>query len=75
MGDGKKAFSSVASYPLLEEPHHSVHEKVRTSLACIAQGNCVEKTENILENFRVIELKSKELFTILDQMVIEAKRV
>jgi methyl-accepting chemotaxis protein len=74
-GDGKKAFSTVASYPLLEEPHHSVHDKVRTSLACIAQGNCVEKAEDILENFRVVELKSKELFTILDQMVIEAKRV
>lgn len=75
VGDGKKAFSSVASYPLLEEPHHSVHDKVRASLACIAQGNCVEEAEKILENFRAVELKSKELFTILDHMVIEAKKL
>ena len=73
-GDGKKSFGNVASYTLLDAPHHTVHDKVEASLSCIAKGNCIEESETILENFRIVEAKSKELFTILDRMVKEAKK-
>ena len=73
-GDGKKAFGTVESYALLEAPHRNVHDKVKASLACISKGSCVEEAELILDNFRIVEAKSKELFTILDRMVTEAKK-
>ncbi|ATB68800.1 methyl-accepting chemotaxis protein [Sulfurospirillum diekertiae] len=73
-GDGKKAFENVPSYALLASPHQNVHDKIYASLACIKNNNCVEKSEEILNNFKIVETKSKELFTILDHMVEEAKR-
>ena len=72
-GDGKEAFSHVASYPLLDSPHRMVHDKVRSSIECIKKQSCVEEADYILANFKVVEEKSKELFAILDRMVDEAK--
>lgn len=74
VGDGKQAFSKVPSYALLESPHHIVHDKVRVSLDCIKNDNCVEEAEHIVTNFKLVEEKSKELFAILDKMVDEAKQ-
>lgn len=73
-GDGKQAFSHVPSYPLLDAPHHTVHDKICASLECIKKNSCVEEADQILTNFKLVEEKSKELFEILDRMVDEAKR-
>ena len=72
-GEGKKAFGHVPSFRLLEAPHLSVHEKVHASLKCIKTNTCVEKSEFILDNFKTVEEKSKELFSVLDAMVVEAR--
>ena len=72
-GDGKKSFGHMQSFAKLEAPHQLVHDRIKTSLMCIKNNSCVDEAETILANFKLVEAKSKELFAILDAMVLEAK--
>ncbi len=73
-GDGKNAFGHVSSFKRLEAPHALIHQKVLESLRCLYDDGCIQNAELILENFKIVESKSKELFSILDQMIQEVKK-
>ena len=72
-GDGKKFFGHMPSFPKLEAPHQAVHDRVKSSIICIKNNSCVQEAETIIDNFKHVEAKSKELFALLDAMVAEAK--
>ena len=71
-GEGKQFFSHTPSYKLLEAPHKAVHDSVLNSVNCITQGNCVLRSEELIENFKEAEENSKLLFSIINQMTKEA---
>jgi len=72
-GDGKKSFGHMQSFAKLEAPHQIVHDRIKSSLICIKNNSCVHEAETIIANFKLVEAKSKELFAILNAMVLEAK--
>ena len=73
-GDGKTAFGHVPSFQRLAAPHALIHEKILESLKCLRTDGCTQNAAAILENFKTVELKSKELFEILDRMIEEVKK-
>jgi len=74
-GDGRKHFGHVPSYAKLEEPHRKVHDNVLRVLTCIDERNCVERGDWVVERFEGAEQASQELFTLLNQIVQEAKQM
>ncbi|MGP1579504.1 MAG: methyl-accepting chemotaxis protein [Wolinella sp.] len=71
-GEGKQFFSHTPSYKLLEAPHKAVHDSVLNSVDCLIKGNCVLRSEELIENFKKAEENSKLLFSIINQMTKEA---
>ncbi|MGP1450977.1 MAG: methyl-accepting chemotaxis protein [Wolinella sp.] len=71
-GEGKQFFSHTNSYKLLEEPHRAVHDAVLKSVDCLTKGNCIIRSDELVNNFKLAEDSSKILFDIIDQMISEA---
>ena len=68
-GKGKDEYSSTASYKKLEVPHSIVHTQAnRLALECTGdKASCAKETiEKMVDD---IERASKDVFTILDEMV------
>jgi len=72
-GQGKEFFSHTSSYKALENPHANLHKIVQSSLKCIENRDCVENKENIIKNFDSIEKESKEVFSVLNSMLLQTK--
>jgi hypothetical protein len=71
--EGAQRFSRTLSFPKLKTPHDMVHEKLHNNMhfaqdATTLDGN---NPEIIIGNFRDMEKASKELFALLDEMVVE----
>ena len=73
-GDGKELFSLTPSYKKMEAPHVAVHHAVLKTVTCAAHHDCLsEKNKDIIiTNMTTMEESSRELFGLLDAMVIEA---
>ncbi len=72
-GPAKESFGKTASYKAIEKPHATVHEMVFKNMEYVKEG-VVFKGDNpkaIIENFRVMEEASNQLYTYLDKMLIE----
>jgi len=67
-GDGKKHFEKTKNYPLIKEPHQTVHSSVAENLEAIKHGFSMDKLDTIIENFRTMEKASAKLFALLDAM-------
>jgi len=70
---GKDRFGETKAYRSAIAPHKSVHDKVHDNLKFIQHGDTRVKNETtIIENFKVMENSSKELFKFLDEMTKES---
>ncbi|QOY54115.1 CZB domain-containing protein [Candidatus Sulfurimonas marisnigri] len=73
---GKSRFSNTASYSKIATPHSIVHDYANKNLTYIqenAQENTISNSEEIINNFEMMEKSSTELFTLLDNMLEESK--
>jgi methyl-accepting chemotaxis protein len=66
-GDGKASFSNSSSFDSLVKPHAQIHKNIATLMKMIADEQI--DSDELLKLFKDTELKSKEMFTILDNIV------
>jgi len=71
--DGKKLFSHTSSYSQIPKPHAEVHENAIAALKCVKTGVCLQDINVVIDHFNKAEKASKELFTIIDNMMNEAR--
>ncbi|MDD2905413.1 MAG: CZB domain-containing protein [Sulfurimonas sp.] len=73
-GEGKALFGHTASYKRMEAPHAAVHHEVLNTVKCAERCDCLFHTnkEKIVQSMSNMEKSSQELFTLLDNMVVEA---
>ena len=73
--EGKRRFSHAPSYAKIDQPHHIIHEYTNKNLLFITEANVhayLNKADEIIENFTQMEKASHELFSIMDQLLLEA---
>jgi methyl-accepting chemotaxis protein len=68
-GDGKTIFGKSTAYPRLAEPHKKVHDEIYKALGLLKKELTVTSDKEIINCFREAEKASKELFTILNEIV------
>ncbi|WP_415398407.1 methyl-accepting chemotaxis protein [Sulfurimonas sp. CS5] len=66
--DGKDSFGSNEAFKSLAIPHDGVHENIARVMKMIADDSSINPDE-IVALFKDTELKSKEMFAILDSIV------
>ena len=69
-GEGKRRFECKKAYPLIDAPHKVVHQTVHDNMGIVAEGGGfqVHEVEPIVENFKVMEKASTELFGLLNEL-------
>jgi len=72
-GEGKTAFGSTEAYRRMESPHKLVHSNILTALSCLRENKCIERRVELVASFGEAEQQSALLFTILNEMIGEAK--
>lgn len=73
-GNGKKYFSHTAAYKKMEAPHAAVHVAALDTITCVINHDCLaeKNKDKVIKNMSSMEQNSRELFTLLDDMVREA---
>ncbi len=71
--DGKKEFGSNEKYTQIDRPHEVVHSSIKHALSYIKTDSVLENVEDIINNFEATEQSTKELFSIVDEIVTEKK--
>ena len=66
--DGKESFSTNNNFASLAQPHMDVHKNIESIIKMITNESSINSDE-IVALFKDTELKSKEMFTILDGIV------
>lgn len=66
--DGKEKFSTNENFASLAKPHMEVHKNIAHIMTMIADNSSIDPDE-IVALFKETELKSKDMFTILDSIV------
>ena len=68
--DAKNRFGSQKAYSLIDAPHQVVHQTVHDNINIIIDGGGLQthEVEPIVENFKVMEKASNELFRLLDEL-------
>jgi len=68
----KDRFAKTQSYPLLAEPHKTVHQCVINNLEQLKKGYTIDTLPLLyIDNFKKMEHASTSLFTLLDTMIQE----
>jgi uncharacterized protein YukE len=69
-GEGKSRFECKKAYPLLDAPHKLVHQTVHDNVGIVAEGGGfqVHEVEPIVNNFKIMEKASAELFELLNEL-------
>jgi len=71
-GYAKDKYSDTKSFALLDAPHKRIHTLVDRNISFITPTDrVVENRDEVVENFKEIELKSMEVVEIMDQMIDE----
>jgi len=76
-GEGSERFGNAASFKNIIAPHKIVHENANSNVAYIADGildSHVPHGAELIDRFKKMEEASQTLFTLLDNILIEAKR-
>ncbi len=74
-GEGKKDFGNAPSYTKVVTPHRTIHEKAKENITyIIAEDRRIDKSKEIVENFKQMEVASLELFDILDELKKEVAK-
>jgi methyl-accepting chemotaxis protein len=68
--EGKNSFSNTTAFKELKQPHSQVHKNIAKVIGLLEKNN-IDSYEQIISVFKDTELKSKEIFDILDKMVLE----
>ncbi len=69
LDNGKTLFSKTQSYPKLDKPHSIVHKMVISNMEYIrTEDRRLEYETEIIENYKIMEQSSSELFNLLDAM-------
>ncbi len=71
--DGKEFFANKPSYKDIEQPHKILHDSVMKNMSYV-RNETVYKKENIpdiIENFKIMEEASNQLFTSLENLILE----
>ena len=73
-GEGKTLFSTTNAYKQMEAPHKVVHDMILEIIPCAIRGDCLlpMNKNHIVNNMETMEKASRELFTLLDNMVMES---
>lgn len=69
---GREHFGQTDAYRKLEIPHKKVHEGVNAALECVRTGTCLQDISVVLNHFDDAETASKEVFSLINQMLTEA---
>ena len=69
-GEGKKRFECKKAYPLIDAPHKVVHQAVHDNIDIVKEGGGFQahEVEPIIENFKMMEKASSELFVLLNKL-------
>lgn len=73
-GKGRENFGHTASYAKLKVPHKKVHDEIKAAVACVQEGTCTTKSENVMTYFKAAEEASQEVVAILGQMLSEERQ-
>ena len=69
---GKERFGHTQSFKSVIVPHKTVHDKVHENMRFLTPSDVrLQNEEKIIENFKVMETSSKQLFELLDAMRAE----
>ncbi len=69
---GKERFGMTQAFKNLETPHKKIHDDIFKSMELVVSDRKFEEVQNeILENFKEMEISSEELFHLLDEMLEE----
>jgi methyl-accepting chemotaxis protein len=71
-GEGKEIFSKTESFSKIDMPHKAVHESVKNIPAYI-KDDSLKHAQSIIDDFAHAEENSKELFALLNKILIEKK--
>ncbi len=72
-GEGHAVFGSTANYSKIQTPHKKVHSSIKEALECIKTGTCLSDINLVIDKFQDAEDASMELFSLVDNMLEEAK--
>ena len=67
--EGKNSFANSHAFKELKRPHAQVHKNIAKVMQMLKE-NDTDKYDEIIAIFKDTELKSKEIFDILDKMVL-----
>ncbi len=71
----KGEYAKAPSYPLIDKPHHQVHNKAQENLQYIDNiEHKLSMSEKIIENLKIMESESHKLFELLDKLKIEIQK-
>jgi methyl-accepting chemotaxis protein len=70
---GQEIFGKTKSYSQIDEPHHTVHDKVFKNMDIVKSGKVfkLETQDTIIKNFKDMEEASDILFVLLEQILTE----
>ena len=68
--DGKSSFGNNVSFIALDKPHTKVHDNITRIIKLIENDN-ISSADEIISLFKDTEKKSKEMFHLLDNMIIK----
>jgi methyl-accepting chemotaxis protein len=68
-GDGKTIFGKSAAYSRLAQPHKRIHDEIHKAIGLLKKDSTVKSDQEVIDCFKEAEKASKELFTILNEIV------
>lgn len=73
-GMGKQLFAHTSAYKAMEAPHAAIHATLRQILTCTQDKTCLDQKNQaqIIEHMSTVEHNSRQLFELLEKMVIES---
>ncbi|NPA73141.1 MAG: HAMP domain-containing protein, partial [Epsilonproteobacteria bacterium] len=71
--EGKNSFGKYPSYKEIDAPHKNVHDLIKKVLQIISSGNILNKSEELINTTKEIEINSKKLFEALNRLINEKK--
>jgi hypothetical protein len=70
----KEDFGKAPSFIAIDAPHKLVHQKALENLSYLSPDRRLEMANTIIENFRIMEEASLELFELLDHIKEEIRK-
>ena len=78
-GEGKERFDHTASYAKFSTPHATVHKNANGNMKFLEaknpEHNVLDHKDEIMRNFKEMEVASSELFVLMDNMLSEVKKL